>query len=293
MITMKGNMLLKLFNVLNIIYLTILSVFMFLPFMIIIAVSFSTESSINLYGYQFWPKEFSLEAYQFIFKTGTIARAYMVSIFVTIIGTAIAVLITSMLGYAISRKHLKYRNIIAFMFYFTMLFSGGLVPWYITITKLGLKNTLWALILPMCFTPWNMLLIRNFFQTLPYELVESAKLDGAGEMRTFAQIVLPISLPGIATITLFYMLAYWNDWWLALNFIDDTKLFPLQYLLRKVLSNVLFAASGLNKQISTGLIPAESVKMATCIVTIGPIILVYPFIQKYFIRGITVGAVKG
>lgn len=283
----------KLFDKLNILYLTILSFLMFLPFMIILAVSFSTESSINKYGYQFWPKEFSLEAYRFIFKTGTVARAYSVSIIVTVIGTVIAVVITAMLGYAISRKHLKYRNTIALLFYFSMLFSGGLVPWYITITKLGIKNTIWALILPMCFTPWNMLLIRNFFQTLPHELVESAKLDGAGEMRVFVQIVLPLSLPGIATISLFYMLGYWNDWWLALNFIDDTNLYPLQYLLRKVLSNVLFAASGMNTQISTGLIPAESVKMATCIVTIGPIIFVYPFIQKYFIKGITVGAIKG
>lgn len=283
----------KLFHILNTLYLTLLSIAMFLPFIIILAVSFSTEASINKYGYQFWPKEFSLEAYNFIFKTNTVTRAYLVSIFVTVVGTAIAVLITSMLGYAISRKHLKYRNIIALLFYFSMLFNGGLVPWYITITKLGLKNTIWALILPMCFTPWNMLLIRNFFQTLPDALVESGKLDGAGEMRIFAQIIIPLSLPGIATITLFYMLGYWNDWWLALNFIDDARLFPLQYLLRKVLSNVLFAASGMNRQISTGLIPAESVKMATCIVTIGPIILVYPFIQKYFIRGITVGAVKG
>lgn len=290
---MKKSMALKMFNGLNITYLAIISVLMFLPFMIILSVSFSTEGSINVHGYGLWPKEFSLDAYRFIFKTGTVAQAYSVSIFVTAVGTSIAVLITSMIGYAISRENLKYRNIIAMLFYFSMLFNGGLVPWYITITKLGLKNTIWALILPMCFAPWNMLLIRNFFQTLPPALVESAKLDGAREMTIFLRIILPISLPGLATITLFYMLGYWNDWWLALNFIDDAKLFPLQYLLRKVLSNVIFAASGMNTQISTGLIPAETVKMATCVVTIGPIVFVYPFIQKYFIKGLTVGAVKG
>ena len=290
---MKKSMALKMFNGLNISYLAIISVLMFLPFLIILSVSFSTEGSINVHGYGLWPKEFSLDAYRFIFKTGTVAQAYSVSIFVTAVGTSIAVLITSMIGYAISRENLKYRNLIAMLFYFSMLFNGGLVPWYITITKLGLKNSIWALILPMCFAPWNMLLIRNFFQTLPPALVESAKLDGAREMTIFLKIILPISLPGLATITLFYMLGYWNDWWLALNFIDDAKLFPLQYLLRKVLSNVIFAASGMNTQISTGLIPAETVKMATCIVTIGPIVFVYPFIQKYFIKGLTVGAVKG
>jgi len=290
---MKKSMALKMFNGLNIAYLSIISVLMFLPFLIILSVSFSTEGSINVHGYGIWPKEFSLDAYRFIFKTGTVAQAYSVSIFVTAVGTSIAVLITAMIGYAISRENLKYRNLIAMLFYFSMLFNGGLVPWYITITKLGLKNTIWALILPMCFAPWNMLLIRNFFQTLPPALVESAKLDGAKEMTIFLKIILPISLPGLATITLFYMLGYWNDWWLALNFIDNAKLFPLQYLLRKVLSNVIFAASGMNTQISTGLIPAETVKMATCVVTIGPIVFVYPFIQKYFIKGLTVGAVKG
>ncbi len=290
---MKKSIGTKIFNAVNFIYLSLLSLAMFIPFIIVLSVSFSSENAVNKFGYTLWPHEFSVDAYKLIFESGTVFQAYGVSIFVTVVGTAIAVLITAMVGYAISRKYLRYRNVIALLFYFSMLFSGGLVPWYITVTQLGLKNTIWALIFPMCFAPFNMLLIRNFFQTLPDALVESAKLDGAGEMRIFFNIMLPLALPGLATITLFYMLGYWNDWWLALNFIDDAELFPLQYLLRKVLSNVLFAASGINQQISTGLIPSETTKMATCIVTIGPIIFVYPFIQKYFIKGITVGAVKG
>lgn len=283
----------KLFNIANLCYLTIVSVAMFLPFWVIISVSFSSEKSVSRYGYSIWPKEFSIDAFRFIFERGTVQRAYGVSVFVTLFGTALAVLITAMIGYSISRNHLKYRNHIAMFVYFTMIFSGGLVPWYITVSKLGIKDSIWALILPALFTPWNMFLIRNYFQTIPPSLIESGKLDGAGDLRIFFVIVLPIALPGLATISLFYMLGYWNDWWLALNFINKTGLYPLQFLLRQVLSNIAYASSGITAKVSIVNIPTETVKMATCMVTIGPIILVYPFIQKYFIKGLTVGAIKG
>lgn len=282
----------RIFQGVNVAFLTILSICMFLPFWVIISVAFSSESSVTLYGYSFWPKEFSLDAFRYIFSKGTILHSYGVSLFVTIVGTFLAVSITAMIAYSISRKNLKYRNGLAMIVYFTMLFNGGLVPWYIMVSKYGLKDTIWALILPMVFNPWNMFMIRNFFQGLPDALVESAKLDGAGDFTIFLKIMLPLSLPGLATITLFYMLAYWNDWWLALNLINEQALYPLQYLLRQVLSNVSYA--NMNQQVGAyANVPTETVRMATCLVTIGPIVLVYPFIQKYFIKGITVGAVKG
>lgn len=291
---MKKSVGLVLFEMGNTVYLTLLGLLMLTPFLLVLGTSLSSEKSILLHGYTIWPREFSLEGYRYITESGTIFNAYGVSLFVTVTGTFIAVLITTMAGYALSRKYLKYRNIFALLFYFTMLFNGGIVPWYIMINRMGLRNNIWVLILPICFSPFLMLLIRNFFQTLPDAIVESGKLDGAGEMCIFTRLILPISLPGIATITLFYMLAYWNDWWLALCFIDEEGLYPLQYLLRKVLSSTLYAKSAnMQTKMNVGTAPTESVKTATSIMTIGPIIFVYPFIQKYFIKGITVGAVKG
>lgn len=282
----------KIFNVLDNIWMLLLCLCTFLPFWLVISASFSSERSIVMNGYTLWPKEFSLEAFEYVLGRGTIGRAYLVTMAVTILGTLIAVSITTMIAYAISRPYLKYRNVFSFLIYFTMLFSGGLVPWYITVVRLGLKNTIWAMILPMCFSAWNMFLMRNFFAGIPNELVESAKIDGAGEFRTFLSIILPISTPGVATITLFYMLGFWNDWWLAMNFIDDRSLYPLQYLLRQVMSNVKYA-SEVGAIMTNTAIPTDTVQMATCLLSIGPIILAYPFLQKYFIKGITVGAVKG
>ena len=290
---MKKSVGLRIFEASNNTFLALIALMMFLPFLIILAVSFSSEEAVMIHGYGVFPRQFSLDAYDFVFRAGTMGKGYLVSGFVTIVGTLLAVSITAMAAYAISRRYLKYRNFFALAFYFTMIFNGGLVPWYIIVAKLGMRNTIWSLIFPMCFNPFNMLLMRNFFQTLPDSLVESAKLDGAGEWRVFREVMLPISLPGMATITLFYMLSYWNDWWLALNFIDNEALFPLQFLLRKILSNIAFAASGMSTTFNLAAIPQETVKMATCVVTIGPIVLVYPFIQRYFIKGITVGAVKG
>lgn len=291
---MKKSFGLRTFEVVNVMYLTLLALVMLAPFLLVLGTSFSAEKMIIAHGYTIWPREFSLEAYKFVIRGASIFNAYGVSIFVTVVGTSIAVLITAMAGYAISRKTLRFRNVVALLFYFTMLFNGGIVPWYIMINNMGLRNSIWVLILPMCFSPFLMLLIRNFFQTLPDAIIESVKLDGAGEMRIFLQIIIPISLPGLATITLFYMLSYWNDWWLALCFIDKDPLFPLQYLLRKVLSSTMYASMGGNAaKMVVGTAPTETVKTATSIFTIGPIVLVYPFIQKYFIKGITIGAVKG
>ena len=283
---------LRVFRFVNAAFLMLVSLIMIIPFWLIIVAAFSSENSITMYGYGLWPKEFSLDAFIYILAKGTIPRAYGVSIFVTVVGTLLAVVITAMMGYALSRPNMKYRNGISLVVYFTMLFNGGLVPWYVMMGKYGLRDNIWALILPICFSPWNMYLIKNFFAGLPHELSEAARIDGAGEFTAFWRIMLPLAKPGLATITLFYILAFWNDWWLALNLVTDTELYPLQYLLRQVMSNVSYA--GLKNQVGlVTTVPSETVKMATCVVTIGPIILVYPFLQKYFIKGITVGAVKG
>lgn len=283
---------LDVFNIVNTIFLAFVSITTLIPFLIVLTVSFSDETSIAHHGFKLIPERFSLAAYKSIFSNGsTIFDAYKVSFFVTIVGTTIAVLITSLMGYALSRKQLKYRNFFNIFVYIPMVFYGGIVPFYIVLVKLHLTNNIWGLIVPMVFSPFNLFLILNFFRGLPDEIMEAAKIDGAGELRIFWSIAMKLALPGIATITLFYALGFWNDWTLALYLISDTKLYPLQFLLRQIISRVSFIA---NSQVHiTGEIPAESTKMATVIVTIGPILLLYPFIQKYFIKGIVIGAVKG
>ena len=283
---------LGLFDIVNTTFLAIISICTLLPFLIVLGVSFSKESSIAHYGYRILPKEFSLDAYKAILTNGsTIFDAYKVTTFVTIVGTIIAVMITCLMGYALSRKNLKYRNVINIFVYIPMVFFGGIVPFFIVLVKLKFTDNIWGLIIPMIFNPFNLFLILNFFRGLPDEIMEAAKIDGAGEFRTFWSIAMKLALPGIATITLFYALAFWNDWTLALYLISDTTLYPLQFLLRQIMSRATFIASA--SMHVTGDIPAESAKMATVILTIGPIVILYPFIQKYFVKGITIGAVKG
>jgi putative aldouronate transport system permease protein len=280
----------KTFNVINITVLAIISLVTLLPFLIVIAVSFTEEAALAINGFQLIPQRWSLAAYNAIGKGAAVFTAYKISFIITIFGTLGAITITALMAYALSRKCLKYRNMINMIVYIPLVFSGGLVPFYITLLKLNLQDNLFGLIVPLLFNPFNFFLMLNFFRSLPDAVIESAKIDGAGEFRIFRSIVFYLALPGIATITLFYSLTYWNDWTLALYLIDDTKLYPLQYLLRMVMMRVTLI-SGM-QQLS-GSIPAESTKMATVMVTIGPIIFVYPFIQKYFIKGITIGAVKG
>lgn len=282
----------SLFRVTNTIFLAVVSILTLFPFLVVLAVSFSDESSIAKNGFRLIPEKWSLGAYRLLFEGSVVFDAYRISIIVTVAGTIISVLITSMLGYALSRKSLKYRNVLNMIVYIPMIFSGGLVPFYMVLLKLHLKDNILGLILPMLFNPFFMFLILNFFRGLPDAVIESAKIDGAGEFRIYRSIVMRLAAPGIATITLFYALNYWNEWNLALLLINDTRLYPLQYLLRMILMRVSYVGqAAMNANVSE--IPAESTKMATVIVTIGPIMLVYPFVQKYFIKGITIGAVKG
>ncbi len=266
------------------------------PFLLVITASLTDEATLIRTGYRLFPEKWSLDAYKAIFRSDTIPRAYGVSIFVTLVGTALSMLTTAMCGYAISCKQLKYRNSLAFFFYFTMLFSGGLVPTYILITRyLHLANSIWVYIIPSLINPWNMFLLRNFFNDIPDALKESARLEGANEWLIMLIIVLPISLPAIATVSLFYAPGYWNAWVEAMLYIDNEKLFTLQYIIMRIIRNINTATQIAGEGASAGTVlpPSYTIRLATAIVTIGPIIFLYPFLQKYFVGGLKVGGVKG
>lgn len=271
-----------------------------IPLLLVIGVSFTDERTIVTSGYNFIPKVFSLEAYKWLFQSGdAIIRAYGLSIMITILGTLCSVAIISMFAYVISRKDFRYRNIFSFVVFFTMIFNGGLVPWYMVYTNfLHINDTLLAYIVPSLVNAWYVMIMRTFFQTnVPDSLIESAKIDGAGEFRIFLQIVIPLAKPGLATIALFQTLGFWNDWYLPLMLIENSKLYNLQYILYKTLTAIQYLAQASNVTGGTASIlaklPSETARMAMCVLAIGPIILAYPFFQKYFVKGLTVGAVKG
>jgi putative aldouronate transport system permease protein len=268
------------------------------PFLMVISGSLSTEKDIMQYGYSIWPKTITFDSYRILLLgSNRIFEAYGVSTFVTIVGTVLSLFLTSMGAYVMARRSFKYRNILSIFVIITMLFSGGLVPWYIVIVRyLHLKDTIWALILPSLGNAFNMFLIRNFMLSIPEDLHESAKMDGAGEFRIYSRLIMPLALPVLATVGLFVALGYWNDWFLGLMFVDKQELQPLQLLLRTLISNVDFLKSSGNAaamQRISAQIPSESIKMALTVITIGPIIFLYPFLQRYFVKGLMVGAVKG
>ncbi|NDJ52218.1 MAG: carbohydrate ABC transporter permease [Chloroflexi bacterium] len=270
----------------------LISLGMLIPMLLILSASFSSEAALSEYGYRLIPVEWSLEAYQFILRAPErIIRAYGVTIFVTVFGSAFSLFITSLVAYAIARKTFRFRNVVAFVVFFTMLFNGGLVPWYIMITRyLDLRNTIWVLILPYAVIPWFVLLLRTYFARLPEEILDAARVDGANEWQVFFRIVMPMSTPALATIGLFLMLMYWNDWWLGLLFIDDPDLMPLQLLLYNIQNNISYLRS--NTMTRNIVIPAQSVRMALAIVAMGPAVFLALFFQKYFVSGITLGALK-
>lgn len=267
-----------------------------IPLLLVLSSSFTSQASLNINGYKLIPSELSVSAYSLLFKSGTVGPAYGVTIFVTVVGTVLSMLVTCACAYAISCKGMYYRGTVAFFIYFTMLFNGGLVPTYLWVTKyLGLSDSLWSLILPSLVNAWNLLLMRNFFNGIPDALSESARIDGANDMVILFKIILPISLPGIATVGLFYALAYWNEWYKALLYIHTEWKYPLQYLIMQIQKNIQYVQQNAANAgvVTEGLVPAETTQMATAVVTIGPIILLYPFLQKYFVQGLTVGSVKG
>ncbi|MNO27037.1 L-arabinose transport system permease protein AraQ [compost metagenome] len=277
--------------------LTLLAIFCIFPFILVVSSSLSEESTIIEKGFQLIPANFSTEAYSLLFKyPAEMLRAYGVTISVTLIGTVAGLFLTSMTAYVLSRSDFKWRGRFSFFFFFTTLFSGGLVPWYLMIVNyLHLKDTLLVLILPMLMNVFYIIVMKSFMSSIPDAITESAKIDGAGDFRIFMQLIVPLSKPALATIGLFIALAYWNDWYNALLFISKSELMPLQYYLYKMLGNM----DGMRKaMMASGAVvnsdlPTESLKMAMTIVATGPILLAYPFIQKYFVQGLTVGAVKG
>ena len=284
------------FNIIGYFIITVMAVLSILPFIMLVSASFTSEHSIVNYGYGLFPKEFSVNAYSMLFRYPLdIIRAYEVSIFITLSGTACGLFIISMTAYVISRKDFIFRNKLAFYFYFITLFNGGLVATYIIMIRYyNLKNNLLSLILPYLVNVFYLIVMRSFMSSIPDSLGESAKIDGAGDFTIFIKIILPLSKPALATIGLFLALEYWNDWYNSMLYITNYKLYPLQYLLYNMLSSqdAMARIASLSNVTITN-IPLQSLKMAMAVIATGPILLVYPFVQKYFIKGITVGAVKG
>ena len=279
----------KVFYVICYTFVALMALVCLLPFIMVVSGSFSSEQAIRFQGYGILPREFTTAAYALIFKSPmTVVRAYGVSIFITLAGTAVGLLLTTMTAYVISRKDFKYRNALSFFFYFTTLFNGGMVCSYIFyIQYLHLKDSYLALILPGVFK-------RTFVSAIPTALIESAKIDGAGEFKTFFSIILPLLKSGMATIGLFLALGYWNDWYNAMLYMNTETKYPLQYMLYALMQKTqAMSQMASSANIPLQDMPSNSLKLAMAVVATGPIILVYPFIQKYFVKGVTIGSVKG
>lgn len=290
----------KSFNRAATVILTLLVIITMLPILLIVIASFTSEAALVRNGYSYWPEAWSLDAYYYMVKQGVmILRSYGVSVLVTGLGTAMSVLITTMLAYPMSRRSFKYRNALSFFVFFTMLFNGGIVPSYIMWTRFfHIKNTIWALIIPnYLVSAFNVILVKNYYQnSVPESLIEAAQLDGASELKTFFQIVLPLSVPTVATISLFTGICYWNDWTNGLYYISNEKLYSIQQLLMKIMNNIQALRSNSNAALlGTGSVdlPGTSIRMAMAVIGILPIMVIYPFVQKYLVKGVVVGAVKG
>ncbi|MGG1554757.1 carbohydrate ABC transporter permease [Paenibacillus ferrarius] len=286
-------------SILHLIFI-LLSLACIMPVILVIIVSFTHNDSLVNEGYSFFPSKWSLIAYQTVFKDfTTIATAYKVSIGITVVGTLSSVLLMALYAYPLSRKDYPYRSLFTFFLFFTMLFNGGLVSKYMIYTQtLHLKDSYIALILPLLIVPFNVIIMRTFFQTTIHPaLIESARMDGASELRIFFRIVIPLSLPVLATMALFATILYWNDWFNALLFINKEPMYPVQFLMMRVLKDVQYIRENMmlaaqNPELLRNL-PNESLQMALAFIGMGPILIVYPFFQKYFVKGLTVGAVKG
>jgi len=291
-ISRTGNAMIHLFFIL-------LSIVIIAPFLLIVSVSLTDEKALVEFGYSFVPAKFSTIAYEFILQSpGALLRAYGNTIFITAIGSVLSLLLTSMVAYAISRRDYGLRVPLTVYVFFTMLFSGGLVPFYILMTQyLHLKDSLWAIILPSLLSPFYVLIMKGFMGKIPHELIESAKVDGASEWRIFFRMILPLSTPALATLGLFIAFNYWNEWFNALLFIDNDKLVPLQLLLVRIMNTLDFLRNnsayiqGLGLDMSQ--LPNESMRMALVILVAGPMMFIFPFFQKYFVQGMTVGSLKG
>lgn len=295
----KINAISKRTNTILMCFMTVAAVICVLPVILVVVVSFSSEQSIFQNGYSFFPTSLSLDAYRFFLKLGDqIYRSYGITVFVTVVGTLFSLAVTTMLSYVLSRPDYQYGKILTYLLLFTMLFNGGLVPSYMVNTQLlGLRDSIWALILPMSLNVFYVIVLRTFFKGIPMEIIDASHIDGAGEFRTFIKIVLPLSKPGIATIGLFTVIAYWNDWFLGMLYIFETKKYPIQTLLQSMQNSLEALTQSSNNALEYAEMaknaPTDSARMALTVLVVVPVLLAYPFFQKYFVKGLTVGGVKG
>ncbi len=263
-----------------------------LPVIHVISISFSSAAAISRGDVGLWPVEFSVSAYTAIFKSGNVPRSFLNSVYYTALGTAINMLLTTMMAYPLSRTYLTFRKFYNVLVLITMFFSGGLIPTFLTVKNLGLYNTVWAIALPGAISTWNLIIMRTFFMGLPAELEESAQLDGANDFTIFARIILPLSKASIATIALFYGVGHWNNWFSGMIYFKNSKSYPLQTILRSIVIN-----SEVSDEITVdeviNSISAEGIKYSTLVVSMVPMMAVYPFIQKYFVKGVMIGSLKG
>jgi putative aldouronate transport system permease protein len=268
-----------------------------IPFLLVVGTSFTAESVVQKHGFNIWPREFSLFAYKLVFENPKLViGSYLVTIGITLVGTAAGLFLVAMTGYALQRPDFKYRNGISFFIYFTTLFSGGIVPFYLLMTQyLSLKDNYLAVLLPGLLSPFLIIMMKSFVKSIPHAITESAKIDGAGDFTIFIRLILPMTTPALATIGLFIALGYWNEWYNSMLFLSpDMEYRPLQLFLYNVITSADFirnSAAASNVPLSD--VPLETMKMATAVVATGPVVMFYPFVQRYFIKGITVGAVKG
>lgn len=270
-----------------------------IPVYVIVISSVTSEAALAANGYRLWPAEFSGMAYRFLFSQGSIVMtAYKNTIISTVVGTIMSVIMVGLYAYPLSRDNFKFRNFFTFYAFFTMLFSGGLVSYYmVTRQILLLQDTLWALFLPSAFSPFWVIVMRTFYKAnVPNEIIEAARIDGASEWRTFIQIVIPLSVPGLATVALFSAIGIWNNFFNCLLLVDNAEYYSLQFTIYTTLNNIRFLLENADKMqglVNVSELPSQTFRMAMAVVTVGPIILAYPFFQRFFVKGLTIGAIKG
>ncbi|WP_100445522.1 carbohydrate ABC transporter permease [Glycomyces xiaoerkulensis] len=284
----------RVFGAVNVTLLVLLCVVMLYPFVTVLAQSFSSSGAIEAGKVSLWPVGFNVDTYIAVTSNGTFWRNYGNTVLYTVVGTTIAMVLTTTYAYVLSKKHLKGRNALIGIAVFTMFFNGGLVPNYVLISSLGMKNTMWAIVLPNAVSVFNLLVMKSFFENLPKDIEEAAQIDGLGWYGIFGRIVLPLSKPVIATMVLFYSVQYWNDWFLAFLYLDKSELFPVTLFLRNLIAGASTSASeGAAAAETTTALVSSNIQAVTMVLTVIPILCVYPFVQRYFVSGIMLGSVKG
>ena len=280
----------RIFDIFNHLILFIVGLVTFIPFVYVVAGSFATEAELATRPFFLIPKEFTLNAYEYIFSTTTFLRSISVSVLITVLGTLVSLALTLTMAYPLSQKHLGGRNLFLNLVIFTMVFSGGMIPTYVVVKNLGLLDSIWALILPVAINPFNLIIVKSFFENMPEELEEAAKIDGCSDIGVFWRVILPLSKPVIATFTLFYAVAYWNDYFNALLYISDSAKWPIQLLLQQIMMVANMDFGEVDMLVDP---PEESLKLAVVVVASMPIMVFYPFLQKHFAKGVMLGSVKG